>query len=541
MTIASEIEDLQTNLAAAKAAVTTKGGTVGDTGLAGLATEIASIPSGGGPSATQWGELNYYSVWETQCDVDPESAYGCTINAVDDDALIAWMSYYPGLGDYGGFGFEYREEYDETTGEPTGEYYWFCLDYENIKIAPEDMQYTTGIDVSVNEGENYANFYVSVNTVLDTTSPIMKIILTEASYNSLGSEELNSQSYIEGNGMKIYRPAVTSFTFGTNATTTPNGFLCYCSNLTSVDMTNASSLTSFGNNFLYGCQHFNQAITMPSTVTTFGSGFLAACGSFNQPVTMPSGVISIGGGFLTGCYAFNQSITIPNTVTSIGSNFLNSCTSFNQSITIPNTVTSIGAGFLNNCSRLNQPLTISNAITSISNNFLMSCSSFNQPITIPDGVTSIGDNVLNGARVFNQSLTIPNTVTSIGSNFLTGCSALNQPITISAVVTIGNAFLSYCASFNQPITVPASVTSIGPGFMQQCNRMVSVITCEAPGSVFPPSSYTRETILSTSDRNAACYVTGIPLGGSKRSEWLSALPDITYVGVRYRKLLDYGA
>lgn len=48
MSIASEITDLQTNLQAAKSAVTTKGGTVGDTGLAGLATEIASIPSGGG-------------------------------------------------------------------------------------------------------------------------------------------------------------------------------------------------------------------------------------------------------------------------------------------------------------------------------------------------------------------------------------------------------------------------------------------------------------------------------------------------------------
>lgn len=48
MTIADEIQDLNTNLTAAKAAVTAKGGTVGDTGLAGLATEIASIPAGGG-------------------------------------------------------------------------------------------------------------------------------------------------------------------------------------------------------------------------------------------------------------------------------------------------------------------------------------------------------------------------------------------------------------------------------------------------------------------------------------------------------------
>ena len=48
MSIASEIQDLNTNLTAAKNAVTAKGGTVGDTGLAGLADEIATIPSGGG-------------------------------------------------------------------------------------------------------------------------------------------------------------------------------------------------------------------------------------------------------------------------------------------------------------------------------------------------------------------------------------------------------------------------------------------------------------------------------------------------------------
>ena len=65
MTIASEIEDLQTNLSAAKSAVTTKGGTVGNTGLAGLASEIATIPSGGGVDPTFFGcdegvaEMNY--------------------------------------------------------------------------------------------------------------------------------------------------------------------------------------------------------------------------------------------------------------------------------------------------------------------------------------------------------------------------------------------------------------------------------------------------------------------------------------------------
>lgn len=48
MSIASELTALATNLQNAKNAVTAKGGTVGDTGLAGLSSEIASIPSGGG-------------------------------------------------------------------------------------------------------------------------------------------------------------------------------------------------------------------------------------------------------------------------------------------------------------------------------------------------------------------------------------------------------------------------------------------------------------------------------------------------------------
>ena len=56
MTIASEITDLQTNLAAAKTAVENKGGTIGDTGLAGLASEIATIPTG---ATGSWGTITY--------------------------------------------------------------------------------------------------------------------------------------------------------------------------------------------------------------------------------------------------------------------------------------------------------------------------------------------------------------------------------------------------------------------------------------------------------------------------------------------------
>lgn len=65
MTIASEIQNLQTNLQAAKSAVTSKGGTVGDTGLAGLASEIGTIPSGGSTEVVNGIILNYKAASST--------------------------------------------------------------------------------------------------------------------------------------------------------------------------------------------------------------------------------------------------------------------------------------------------------------------------------------------------------------------------------------------------------------------------------------------------------------------------------------------
>lgn len=48
MTIADEISDLRTNTQNIKTAIENAGGTVGNTGLSGVASEIATIPSGGG-------------------------------------------------------------------------------------------------------------------------------------------------------------------------------------------------------------------------------------------------------------------------------------------------------------------------------------------------------------------------------------------------------------------------------------------------------------------------------------------------------------
>lgn len=539
MTIASEIQDLQTNLAAAKNAVTAKGGTTGNTGLAGLATEIASIPSSGGPSTTQWGELSYYSEWSYQYSVDPESVMACTVNSIDSTMFGNWMSAHQDVLQGGdGIDFRYEESFDPDTGMPTGEYYWFYGWEPYQRITPENMFNTTGIDVTVDEGETYAGFYIRIETIVDTTSPIMKVVLTQNSYNNLGYVN-DYNGYFNQNGLNIYHGAVTGFTFGTSATTTPAGFLYDCPRLASIDMSNATSLTSIGDGFLANCASFNQQITFPNTVTSIGNAFLSGNTSYNRPITIPNTVTTIGNEFLSGCTDFNSTVTLPNNLTAIGNSFLYNNNMFNQPISIPGTVTTIGASFLSGCSSFNQSITIPSGVTTIGGGFLNKCQSFNQPLVFPEGLTNLGG-ILNEVSNYNQPITIPSTVTSIGGSFLYSCTSFNKPLNLpSGLKSIGQHFLAGCRSFNQPITLSSSITSIGAYFMNECKSMVSVITCEAPSSALTIAGYNVNTHLSTYDSSSACYATGIPIGGSKRSEWLSTLPNRG--ASPYRKLLDNGA
>ena len=287
-----------------------------------------------------------------------------------------------------------------------------------------------------------------------------------------------------------------------------------------------------GTNPIYSDEILGFQFGSDFNLTAIGDYFLAGTGNMTQPIVIPSAVTSIGNYFLAYARKFNQPLIIPSSVTSIGSNFLNGCASFNQPLTIPASVTSIGESFLYICVSFNQPLTIPASVTSIGGWFIGYCYSFNQPITLPSSFTSIGDRFMQNCQSFNQSLTIPSSVTSIGGYFLYGCYSFNQPLTIPAsVISIGTYFLSTSYSFNQPLTIPASVTSIGGYFLYNCDAFSNLTV---NGSVHP----TDNNSLSTQHSIAKMYVKGILVKGTRRSDWISSLPNRT--SSPYRKLIDGG-
>jgi hypothetical protein len=526
MSIATEITALNTNLTAAKNAVTAKGGTVGDTGLAGLATEIASIPSGGG-GLTDWGVVSFYSIFGESYDINADQ---CTVNSVDRDRLELFLAVQE---DPSMIEFSYGPVYDPGTGQPTGEYVWRYGWGGDVSIAPEDMAATTGIDVTVDDGATYAQISMSKEVTVDTTSPIISLVLDEAGYTGLGNSDY-SDDFFHVDSFDIARKAIVGFVFGTNPTSTPSWLLSGCTNLTSIDLDPAASITTIGNHFLYGCTSFDQQFDLPSGLTSIGDMFLGQATIFNRPLTIPSSVTSIGSGFLKDCEVFNQPLTLPN-ITTINGSFLENCRAFNQPLTIPSSVTSIGNNFLQFNLVFNRPLVVPDTVTSIGDYFLSGCAVFNSSLTLPSGLTSIPSQFLRGCTVFNQSLTIPSGVTSIGDSFLENCRAFNQPLALpSGLTTIGNNFLAACSGFNQPLVLPSSITSIDGFFMLRCNNMTSIIDVGSLPATVCTGTYVNRN-FSMSDRTALAYTNGMNLRGATASAWKAKFPDITS-GTWLRKL-----
>lgn len=532
MSIATELTALSTNLAAAKDAVTAKGGTVGDTGLAGLAAEIATIPAGGTETPSE-AKL---------------TAYDSTTGVITGENL-------------GTTGTLYMLDRNTHTyiAQPTSS--WSATSITlSTPIDLSTLEGTTSIVAADSDGKFSTKLLIKGEVAvtgkakLYVQNPDTRAVRTIAITSNTNFEKLYNSTYngyakqITIDGDTFYFDEIVGIQFGSDfaGASIASYFLQYATNLnqpldipssvTSIDLyflqncysfnqpLNLSSVTSINNYFLSVCTSFNQPLDI-SSVTSIGSNFLYLCTSFNQPLTIPSSIASISSNFLDSCYSFNQPLDL-SSVTSIGGNFLYNCYSFNQPLGI-SSATSIGYSFLRDCRSFNQTLNLS-SVTSIGDYFLSACYSFNQPLDL-SSVTSVGGNFLSDCRSFNQFLDI-SSITSISySNFLSSCRSFNQPLDISSVTSISSNFLSGCTSFNQPLTIPSSVTSIGTNFLYNCCSFTNLTTETT-------TSPTDNNSLSTQYNTAKMYVKGVTVSGAGASTWITNLPDRT--SSPYRKLID---
>ncbi len=390
MTIASEIAALETNLQAAKNAVVEKGGSVSDTGLAGLADEIEAIPCA------------------------QQKDYG-TITYSDSGTIkTAKITSYPGFLFTGGFEVlvmgRTQEAYLPIHAEDeTG---------MDVEIARANIKtYTIGPDV-----ETFPERFLGECTGLETVD------ITGASDDMI-------PEYFLYDCKKL-----TSIVGMPTLVNIPAYFLNKCTLWDEeIDFSNVESI---GSNFL-SYSGFNHAVT--ANVTTIENNFLDFCTKFNSPVSLPN-VTTIGNEFMRGCSIFNTSLDV-SSVETVGTTFMYACSQFNQRFYTPE-LTTAGSSFLGYCSAFNQPLDLEK-VTSI-NYFLVNCTSYNKPIKFAV-LTKNGENFMQNCSSFNSTIDMGSewtTFTVSGNGFMVGCSAYNRSFTLPATLDLSTLSGGVGAAFN---------------------------------------------------------------------------------------------
>jgi len=356
MSIADEIQDLNTNLTAAKAAVTAKGGTVGDTGLAGLATEIESIPSGGALPQPSYGR-----VWYGDYNWIIEQAEECTAE-VDVEKFTEYLETNP-IRDMGG---ELRAEFNHNAGGQT----WDSWNFENpIRgLTSEQLAEQLGITVTVNEDAGWAMF--SLSSSPDFSDLKYAEFQSLAEYNSFANGE-NDPISINGNTLE--RGQIRKYEFGSAPTAIPNYCLSNCNNLISITEV-PEGVVSIGNDFLRRSGVYPDGvgrILLPSTLRTIGDNFLQGGSVTKYPVNIPNGVTSIGVDGMNGGNSggiFREPVSFPATLTSVGGGFLNNSINYNQMIILPESLTVLENWF-NSIPQFNQPIYLPQTLTKIKGGF----------------------------------------------------------------------------------------------------------------------------------------------------------------------------
>lgn len=475
MSIATEITALNTNLAAAKNAVTTKGGTTGDTGLAGLATEIASIPSGGA-SMPPYGQIEYY--WDVR-DVYLADGNGCTVTIVDADA-------------YGAF---FEEVFAPTGSSGELQYQdgeWIYYDWDDPD-NPEITVDITDIGLSVvfdDPSDPYGDILCYKETQIYEESGLDTVDLdTAAALNGL--TQTDSDGNYDVDGTPVYPNSIRKYSFGPSVTAVPTGFLYDTNNgearLEEIDYTNATNVTSIGDQVMLKGRSsavFPSLLSIGASVTIYASFFSA-----------PE-LLTIGNYF---SLPFVSEVMLPK-VTSIGTNF-----HAGKAINIGlESVETIGQNFAADYATwvyLPKIRTIGNAFLSNSK------------------ATSVKLSFIQG---FSQGQPVSD-LTTIGSTFMS--SAACRTVTLasenpSGVDTGGYGFV-----------IPQTVTSIGGQFMRNCANFAGIITTYCPESVFGASTtYDYLVLISewTGNASANCtdpiYTKGFYFKGPQKSSWATRFP-----------------
>lgn len=337
MSVSSEIQELNANLVAAKDAVEAKGGTVGDTGLSGLANEIESIPTSVKGDDIRF--IDYDGTIVTQMSL--EDAHNLT--------SLPEMPTHEGLS---GIGWTHSlatvksatrpldvgAMYESAANPAQSIFYMLPRNNETVTLnfnqsaengVTIDWGDGSATETVAGEGDvTVSHTYTAVTNIKKTP---LALTLTPASGVTYKLGWGTTQKTLFNNGSSPYYTVVRAVV----GASIQNFTFQYCYSLSSVVISN--TITEIGNDAFRICYALSSVI-IPNSVTTIGTGAFNFCSTLFS-VVIPNSVTTIKDSAFTSCYSLS-SIVIPDSLATIPASAFSACFSL-SSVVIPSSVTSI--------------------------------------------------------------------------------------------------------------------------------------------------------------------------------------------------------
>ena len=319
------------------------------------------------------------------------------------------------------------------------------LNLEDQYYVPQSYEYFTFV---VNSDGTTVTLRDYDSSLSDTTD----IVIPESVSQNESGQWIEGNTYTvtdifsatsSSNGV-FYNSGITSIELPATLETI-GGYAFYgCRGLTSIDLSNCTSLRSIGYNAFFNCDGLT-SITLSSSLTSIGSAAFSGCYGLTS-ITLPSSLESIGNFAFDSCYALAEVYNYSNL--RISDNGTNGGIGMNAKV-----VHNLSGGEKKPESRIQ---TIDDV----------------QYYVYGDDFIALAPSV---ARDSLTTLKLDIGATEINPYAFRGCSGLTEVdlSNCTSLTSIGIYAFSSCSGLTS-ITLPSSLTSIGSSAFYNCSRLTTI-------------------------------------------------------------------
>ena len=298
-------------------------------------------------------------------------------------------------------------------------------------------------------------------------------------------------------------------------------------NIQLLDLSNATSLTTFGTGAFDNCWNLSGDLVIPSSVTSIEGYAFYTTKITSLDLSQATSLTTIGNNAFKNCLNLSGDITIPSNVTSIGNEAFEATKITSLNLSNATSLTTIGYSAFITCPNLTGDLVISASVTSIGNRAFSNTNITSIKIDPSNKnfsfVTNLGPNAkvlvsgsdgiwkddsMSAGSLASGDIVIPSNISTISIDAFYGSNITSLDLSnATSLTSIRDDAFHNCLKLNGNLTIPSKVTNILGGAFYACKADNLYFISETPpefngnwgpilnGKVYVPSETAKEAYL----------------------------------------------